>query len=289
MRGNVNILRRVLLLTFQLDFVWSTLIPLAQQADIFNNISAELLFQHFTTITQKLIRQKNSRRGEKRVPTSPKVQHLERDESKATSPTDGGDVRGVELTLGEPPQHARLPDARVAQQEQPEQHIVLFGHDNNRRARPLLPTSTWCLPLALHLKPPRIFRFLQGLPQRSKAGHTVSPVIMARRLKSSQMALTLSWVILPFLIFDVALESLLLGFPSNSESIRTCILEEWECQTGPSPLRSTCVERSKHKNAGRASLNGNTLTPTFKRIRKAHADLHMYHNDCVRATYLSMI
>lgn len=111
---------------------------------------------------------------------------------QATPPTDGGDVRGVELTLGEPPQHARLPDARVAQQEQPEQHIVLFGHDNNRRAWPLLPTSTWCLPLPLHLKPPRIFRLLSGVAATQQSGTHVSPVIMARCLKSSEMTLMLA-------------------------------------------------------------------------------------------------
>lgn len=175
MRGNVNILRRVLLLTFQLDFVWSTLIPLAKQADIFNNISAELLFQHFTTITQKLHSSEEFPMWGKTSPDFSKGSTSRAGRVQATSPTDGGDVRGVELTLGEPPQHARLPDARVAQQEQPEQHIVLFGHDNNRRAWPLLPTSTWCLRLALHLKPPRIFRLLRGLPQRSKAGHTYRP------------------------------------------------------------------------------------------------------------------
>lgn len=53
----------------------------------------------------------------------------------ATPPTDSGEVRGVELALGEPPQHARLPDARVAQQEQPEQHVVVFGHDDRQADR----------------------------------------------------------------------------------------------------------------------------------------------------------
>lgn len=44
--------------------------------------------------------------------------------------TDGGDMRGIKLTLGEPAQHTRLPDPRVPEHEQPEQHVVLFGHDN---------------------------------------------------------------------------------------------------------------------------------------------------------------
>lgn len=44
-------------------------------------------------------------------------------------------MRGVKLAVGEPPQHARLADPRVAQHEQPEQHIVLFGHDTGLAGR----------------------------------------------------------------------------------------------------------------------------------------------------------
>lgn len=44
-------------------------------------------------------------------------------------------MRGVKLALGEPPQHARLADPRVPQHEQPEQHIVLFGHDTGLAGR----------------------------------------------------------------------------------------------------------------------------------------------------------
>lgn len=42
--------------------------------------------------------------------------------------TDGGDMSGIKLTLREPAQHARLPNSRVSEHEQPEQHIVLFSH-----------------------------------------------------------------------------------------------------------------------------------------------------------------
>lgn len=42
--------------------------------------------------------------------------------------TDGGDVRGVELVVGEAAQQAGLAHPRVPDQEQPEQHIVLFRH-----------------------------------------------------------------------------------------------------------------------------------------------------------------
>ena len=42
--------------------------------------------------------------------------------------TNGGDVRGVELIVGEAAQQAGLAHPRVPDQEQPEQHIVLFRH-----------------------------------------------------------------------------------------------------------------------------------------------------------------
>ena len=42
--------------------------------------------------------------------------------------TDGGDVRRVELAVGEAAQQARLAHARVAEQQQAEQHVVLLGH-----------------------------------------------------------------------------------------------------------------------------------------------------------------
>lgn len=42
--------------------------------------------------------------------------------------TDGGDVRWIELMFREPVQHASLPNPRVPEHEQPEQHVVLFSH-----------------------------------------------------------------------------------------------------------------------------------------------------------------
>lgn len=43
--------------------------------------------------------------------------------------TDGGNMCRIKLTLREPAQHARLSNARVSQNEQPEQKVVLFSHD----------------------------------------------------------------------------------------------------------------------------------------------------------------
>ncbi len=56
--------------------------------------------------------------------------------------TDGGDVWSIKFTFREPAQHARLPDPRVPEHEQPEQDVVLFGHDPSMtpRAAP----SWWC-------------------------------------------------------------------------------------------------------------------------------------------------
>lgn len=39
-------------------------------------------------------------------------------------------MRSIKFALREPAQHARLPDPRVSQHEQPEQNVVLFGHDH---------------------------------------------------------------------------------------------------------------------------------------------------------------
>lgn len=47
--------------------------------------------------------------------------------------TDGGDVRGVELVVGEAAQQAGLAHAGVPDQQQPEQHIVLLRHGWGRR------------------------------------------------------------------------------------------------------------------------------------------------------------
>lgn len=44
--------------------------------------------------------------------------------------TDCGDMRCIKFALREPAQHARLPDPRVSQHEQPEQNVVVFGHDH---------------------------------------------------------------------------------------------------------------------------------------------------------------
>ena len=38
-------------------------------------------------------------------------------------------MRGIKLTFREPAQHARLPDPRVPEDDEPEEDVVLLGHD----------------------------------------------------------------------------------------------------------------------------------------------------------------
>lgn len=59
--------------------------------------------------------------------------------------TDGGDMRRIEFTLREPAQHARLPNPRVSEHEQPEQNIVLFSHDHKLKHRRKHDSFMWLL------------------------------------------------------------------------------------------------------------------------------------------------
>lgn len=75
--------------------------------------------------------------------------------------TDGGDVRGVELVVGEAAQQAGLAHPGIPNQQQPEQHIVLLRHGRDSRGpagcgrRRAQPRSASAIATGARLRTPR--------------------------------------------------------------------------------------------------------------------------------------